>query len=62
MKLKESELKVFYSGAVNRELDDALEAVLEAFGYQRWASGWCGEDDVRDLAFEQATSKEKKNG
>jgi hypothetical protein len=52
MKLKENELKIFYSGGLNQDLDNAIEKLLGAFGYERWASGM-DKDDVRDLAFDR---------
>ena len=57
LKLRENELKVFYSGKVDRVLDLAIEDVLKTFGYRRWASGWTADDSVRDLAFEQKVTK-----
>ncbi len=58
------ELKVYYSGKLNSELDDALEGVLSKFGLTRWASGYDLVNEVRDLAFEceQANHSLKPTG
>jgi len=52
VELKENELKVFYGGGLNEELDHELEVLLEDFGYEMWASG-CDVKNVRDLAFDK---------
>ena len=52
VKLKDGELKIFYQGDLNVELDKALESVLKKFGYERWASGM-SMNWVRDLAFDK---------
>lgn len=55
MVLREGELKVYYKGALNRNLDRALEEALKKFGYERWASGMNLLESVRDLAFTRET-------
>lgn len=50
--MKKGELKVYYEGEVNQELDKVLEKVLKPFGYERWASG-ISKDFERDLAFDK---------
>jgi len=51
MQLKPNELKIFYSGGLNKDLDDAIERLLGAFGYEIGASGIEIETGIRDLAF-----------
>lgn len=50
--MKKGELKIYYKGELNQDLDNALERVLESFGYKRWASGMNAEG-IRDLAFDK---------
>ena len=50
MRLHDGELKIFYKGEFDQQLDKALEECLESFGYTRWASGYSA-NDIRDLAF-----------
>ena len=50
--MKKGELKVYYKGELNQELDKALEKTLKSFGYKRWASGMDAEG-IRDLAFDK---------
>ena len=52
--MKKSELKIFYAGGLNEDLDNELERVLGAFGYERWASGLEIESGVRDIAFDRS--------
>lgn len=52
------ELKIYYSGKLNEELDEDLEDLLGKYGYKRWASGYNLEENIRDLAFE--IPKDKK--
>lgn len=47
------DLKVFYGGGFNQELDTALEKTLSEFGYDRWASGMELDAGLRDLAFDK---------
>ena len=51
--MKEDEVKVFYSGGLNAELDKAIADCLKEFGYKRWASGMEIGSQVRDLAFDR---------
>ena len=51
MELKKNELKVFYTGGLNEDMDAELERVLGVFGYERWASGMEIGTEIRDLAF-----------
>ena len=54
MKVSEDQLIVYYKQDIDRKLDDAIELVLEKFGYCREGSGMqmAGEDaGVRDLSF-----------
>ena len=54
-----TEVRVIYDGGeVNAELDAALEALLEAFGLTRWASGYDLTNGERDLAFERKDDDE----
>jgi len=53
VKMKETELKVFYAGGLNKELDTALEQCLAKFGYKIRASGQELGINVRDLAFDK---------
>ena len=53
MDLKENELKIFYSGGPNKDLEDKLKELLGAFGYDMWASGMDIQTGVRDLAFDR---------
>lgn len=53
MKLKENELKVFYQGELNSEMDNDLSVLLKKYGYTNWASGMDLVDNVRDLAFDR---------
>jgi hypothetical protein len=50
MKLKENELKVYYEGNLNQELDKKIRETLKKFGYSFWASGMSCEN-IRDLSF-----------
>ena len=34
MKLKRDELKIYYTGAIDSELDEAPGTLLESFGYR----------------------------
>jgi len=55
IKMKQGDLTIYYKDkeGVNPELDLALERVLSAFGYKRWASGINAIDKVRDIAFDK---------
>jgi len=53
MKLKDDELKIFYGGGLDEDLDTYLENALSQLGYSRWASGYEIESGVRDLAFDK---------
>lgn len=56
MKIGKNELKVFYHGEINENLDIALEKILQGFGYAFWASGTDLKESVRDLAFDKKVS------
>ncbi len=47
----EDDLRVYYDG-FDSDLDDVLTSVLEAVGWERWASGFSHLSEERDLAFE----------
>jgi len=49
--MKNNELKVYYGGGLNQNLDKAIENCLKHFGYKKWASGMSLEG-VRDRAFD----------
>lgn len=52
--MKPNELKIYYGGGVNTELDDALRECAKPFGYEQWASGFAMRGPrIRDLAFEK---------
>ena len=54
-----ADLRVIYDGGeINRELDDALIALLADFGLTCWASGFDLANDKRDLAFEMTEGKD----
>lgn len=58
MKLKKSELRVFYhceneGEMMDSDLDDHLIAMLKSFNYESWASGTDLTTGVRELAFEK---------
>jgi len=57
IKMKQNELKVYYGGGLNQELDKALEKVLKPFGYEIWASGMDTEG-IRDLAFDKQSNSQ----
>ena len=46
------DVRIFYSGGLNVELDKALEDLLRQFNLKRWASGMDLETGERDLAFD----------
>lgn len=51
--MKPNELKIYYGGGLNEELDEALCTCVKPFGYQQWASGQTMVGPrVRDLAFD----------
>jgi len=52
MKLEEGQLRVYYGGPLDRDLDIDIEECLKRYGFCRWASGYNLEEGVRDLAFE----------
>jgi len=56
---KEMEVKIYYDGGLNVELDRIFEDALKPLGLHRWASGMNMETKERDLAF--TTRKEKEN-
>ena len=49
---REQELRIYYNGKLDPELDDALRKTLSQFGYKGWASGYDLVSHVRDLAFD----------
>jgi len=51
MELKEGELKVYYQGDLDPELDEALRKVLRPFGYKEWVSGYFFEGKVWDTEY-----------
>lgn len=54
--LKPGELRVYYKtevGEIDLGLDMAIEKLLAARGYHRWASGFDLATDVRDIAFDR---------
>jgi hypothetical protein len=53
-------LKVYYSGNVDLELDQALEKCLSQFGFKRWASGCNIITGERDLAFDNNKKQQDK--
>lgn len=53
MKLEKKELKIFYKGKINPELDKALKDILNKFKYKEWASGFNICDGIRDLCFDK---------
>ncbi len=57
MELKKGELRVFYRGEYDEELDNAIGDGLKPFGYEFYASGYNLEEPrharVRELAFEK---------
>jgi len=48
-----NEIKIYYNGGLNTRFDNAIEKVLNMFGYRRWASGMEFGSGVRDLCFEK---------
>lgn len=57
MELREGELKVFYAGGINSELDNAIEKAVKKFGYKLWAGGQETKSGIRDLAFDKVVKK-----
>ena len=53
MKMSKKELKVFYEGELNPDLDLAIKKTLKKFGYKLWASGMDLLNPIRDLAFDK---------
>ena len=51
-------VRVFYDGGLNKDLDKAIEDCLSKFGFFRWASGMDLQTMERDLAFDD---KERKH-
>lgn len=52
--MKPNELKIYYGGGINKELDEALRECVKPFGYEEWASGQTMVGpQVRDLAFDK---------
>ena len=60
MKLKKGELKVFYSGELNKKLDKEINVLLKSHGYKFWASGYDLVGNVRDLAFDKIKTAKSK--
>jgi len=52
--MKRDELKIFYAGGLNENLDKKLTNLLKEFGYKRWASGMNLKTLIRDLAYDRS--------
>jgi hypothetical protein len=46
------DLRVYYRGFQNVQLEERLDALMEEFGLFRWASGYNYEDSERDIAYD----------
>jgi len=53
LELKQDELRIYYQGKPNYEMEDELKPILGKYGYHMWASGFDLEDKIRDLAFDK---------
>ena len=54
---KEINLRVYYSGDLIEELDNAIRDCLSKFGLTQWSSGYDLTRNIRDLAFEKKETK-----
>ena len=50
------EIKIYYDGGLNTELDSLFEKTLKPLGLRRWASGMNMVTQERDLAFTDTPS------
>lgn len=51
------QIRVFYDGPLDADLDNEIESSLREIGYQRWASGFDFTNNQRDLAFDYIATK-----
>lgn len=49
---KDIDLRVYYTGNLDEELDNAIRDCLSKFNLTQWASGYDLVNNKRDLAFE----------
>ena len=47
------ELKIYYTGGLDEDLDNKLRKFLKTLGYKSWASGMDLTTGTRDLAFDK---------
>ena len=56
------EVKIYYDGGLNTELDSLFEKTLKPLGLRRWASGMNMVTQERDLAFTDTPSPKTAPG